>query len=135
MNLEQLVHERWAASAELATLLPAERVFTGSVPTGDLPYATLLRRLSRPKLATNRGPALEEVALRVRVWHESHAAAAAVARAVDALLDGGRFALPGDERVVHFRRRRESACRFADGAWRLTLDFRAQVPYSADSES
>ena len=38
MNLEQVVHERWAASPELAALLPATRVFTGQVSTGTLPY-------------------------------------------------------------------------------------------------
>lgn len=135
MNLEQVVHERWAASPELAALLPAERFFCGRVSTGTLPYATLLRRAARRRWPSNSGEEIEEVALRIRVWHTNFEAARLVGRAIGEVFDRSRFPLAGGDCVMHMRRRRESAYQFDDGAWRLTLDFRVYVRVAAEEQA
>ena len=127
MNLEQAIHQRWAASDTLASLLPAERLKTGRSFGDSLPYATITRQGNRTAFRTNAGDALDEVRLQIRVWHDDYDAGRAIAEQVKAAFDRSDFALSGGGRVVQMRRTGDSASQHDDGTWRFTVDFLVQV--------
>jgi hypothetical protein len=127
VNLEQVVHQRWAASDALNSLLAAEHVKTGRSFGAALPYATIARRGSRTALRTSAGDALDEVTLRVNVWHDQYDAGRAIVHQVKAAFDRTDFALAGGDRVVQMRRTDDSASQHSDGTWQFTVDFLVQV--------
>mgnify|MGYP005839736353 CR=1 FL=1 len=127
MSLEQAVHERWAASQALAALLPADRVSTGRSSCPTVPYATILPERRQTALRTNAGDTVDEVTLRVNVWHEAYGAGRAIVEQVRAAFDRAAFELPGGGRVLHMRRTSESAAQHGDGLWQLSIQFLARV--------
>jgi hypothetical protein len=131
MNLEQVIHQRWAESDSLASLLLADRVKTGRSFGHSLPYATLTRTRAQTAFRTNAGDALDEVRLRIDVWHDDYDAGRAIVEQVKATFDRGDFALDGGDRVVQMRRTDDSASQHADGAWQFTVEFLAQVYLSS----
>ncbi len=131
MNLEQAIHERWAASDTLNALLPAENLKTGRSFGDAVPYATIARMENRTILRTSAGDALDEVRLRVNEWHDEYDAGRAVAEEVKAAFDRGSFALSGDDRVVQMLRTNDFASQHDDGAWQFTTEFLVQVYLSS----
>jgi len=127
VNLEQVIHQRWAASDALASLLPAERVKTGRSHGDAMPYATVTRLGNRTVFRTNAGDALDEVALRINVWHDDYDAGRAVVAELKAALDRSDFPLAGGRRVVQMRRTGDSASQHDDGAWQFTVEFLVEV--------
>lgn len=126
MNIEQAIHARWAATAALAALLPAENVTTGRSLRGVMPYATIERTESRPALPTNRGEAVEDVRLRITVWHDDYDAAHAIADEIHAAMDRCVWTLPGGE-MARIRRVDSTASQHADGVWRWIVELRIKV--------
>ena len=131
MNLEQAIHQRWAATEELASLVPAENVSTGRRFHAALPYATIRRKAGRTVLRTNAQAALDEVVLEISVWHENHDAGRAAAEAVRAAFDRSSFTLAGGNRVMQMRRTADSTAQTQDGTWRMTIEFLVQVHLSS----
>jgi hypothetical protein len=127
MNLEQAIHQRWAAAAALCQLLPADRLHTGLARGTGTPYATLLRKPSRTLFRTNAGDALEEVPLVIHVWHDRFDAGQAIARQVQAVFDRSDFSLSDGGRVVQMRRAGESVVEHDDGVWQWAIEFSVQV--------
>ena len=127
MNLEQVIHQRWAATETLNALLPAENVKTGRSLDGATPYATIARLKSRTRLRTNAGDALDELTLRVCVWHDEYDAGRAVADEVKATFDRSAFTLAGGDRVVQMLRSDDFASQHDDGLWQFTTEFLVQV--------
>jgi hypothetical protein len=127
VNLEQAIHQRWAASEPLASLLPAERVKTGRSFGHTVPYATIERRTSRTAFRTNAGDALDEVTLQITVWHDDHDAGWAVIDQIKATFDLRDFALSGGDRVARMRRTGDSATQHDDGTWQLSIDFTVRI--------
>lgn len=127
MNLESAIHQRWAASDALASLLPAESVKTGRSFGDPLPYATIARERSRTAFRTNAGDAMDEVTLRIDVWHDDYDAGRAIAEQVKAAFDRSDFALSGGDRVVQMRRSGDSASQHEDGVWQFSVEFLVQV--------
>ena len=127
MNLEEAIHQRWAASEALAALLPADGVKTGRSLDDAVPYATLTRRANRTAFRTNAGDALDEVSLRIDVWHDDYDAGRAIVHQVKAAFDRSDFELSGGDRVVQMCRTDDSASQHDDGVWQFTIDFLAQV--------
>ena len=127
MNLEQVIHQRWAASEGLSSLLPAESVKTGRSLADATPYATITRLGSRTAFRTNAGDALDEVTLRINVWHDDYDAGRAVLEQLKATFDCSDFALSGGDRVIQMRRTEDSASQHDDGTWQLTVEFLVQV--------
>lgn len=127
MSLEQTIHQRWAADAALGALLPAERVTTGRATCSKRPYATIVRTASRPALRTNAGDAVDEVTLRIDIWHDRHHAGQAILQQVKAAFDRSDFALPGGQRVIQMRRTSDVAVQHDDGLWQFTIEFLVQV--------
>jgi len=131
VNLEQVIHQRWAAAQALNALLPAENVKTGRSAGDPVPYATITRLENRTVFRTNAGDALDEVTLRVNVWHDDYDAGRAIAEQVKAALDRSDFALSGSDRVVQMRRTNDSASQHDDGAWQFTVEFLIEVYLSS----
>lgn len=131
MNLEQAIHQRWAATDALNSLLPAENVTTGRSLSRSTPYATLVRQRSRPALRTNTADAVDEVTLRFNVWHDDHDAGLAIAQQIKAAFDRGRFALAGGDRVIEMRRTGDWATQHDDGVWQVTIEFLVRVYLSS----
>jgi len=127
MNLEQSIHQRWATRGELDALLPASRLSTGGSSSGVLPCAVLSRTRTRRFLRANTGESLDEVALRIDVYHETYDAGRAVVDLVLAAFDGSRFDLAGGGRVLRMRRSNEVYTRLADGTWLFTLEYIVRV--------
>jgi hypothetical protein len=123
MSLEQAVHQRWAAADDLASLLPAENVTTGIASSQTLPRATIARKLGRSTLRTNAGATLEEVTLRIEVWHEDHDAGRKIAEEVDAAFDGAVFALSSPSRTAQMRRTDQQDSQHDDAIWRFAIEF------------
>jgi hypothetical protein len=123
MNLEQAIHQRWAAASALCQLLPAARLHTGLARGVATPYATLVRKPGRTLFRTNAGDALEEVLLAIHVWHDRFDAGQAVAQQVQAVFDRSDFSLSDGDRVVQMRRAGESAVDHEDGVWQWVIEF------------
>ena len=104
MKLEEGIHQRWAASNALVALLPASSVKTGRNVGDTLPYATVLRRGSRTAFRANSGEALDEVSLRIRIWHDDFDAWRAIAEAAKAAFDRSDFSLSDGDRLVQMLR-------------------------------
>lgn len=131
MNLEQVIHERWAAGDELNSLLPAERVKTGRSFGGPLPYATVVREQGRPVLRTHLGEAIDEVTLQISVWHDNYDAGWAIAEGVKGTFDRSAFTLAGGDRVLGMCRTQDMARQDKDGTWRFSIKFLVQVYLSS----
>jgi hypothetical protein len=127
VDLEQAIHERWAADSALAALLPADAVVTGTRGSRDVPYATVHRKANRTVLRTNAGAAVDEAILAIHVWHDDYDAGRAIVRQVQAAFELGDFALSGDDRVIQMRRVADSAEQHDDGLWQFSIDFLVQV--------
>jgi Protein of unknown function (DUF3168) len=127
MDLEQAIHQRWAASETLESLLPAERLKTGLSPGDPMPYATLTRQGNRTTLHSNAGDAVDETTLRIDVFSDNFDAGQAIAEQVKAAFDRSSFALSGDDRVVQMRRTNDWAAQAADRVWQFAIQFLAQV--------
>jgi hypothetical protein len=122
MNLEQMIHERWAADAALAALLPVERLTTGRAIGATLPYATLIPIRRRTRLRTNAASAIEEVTLRIDVWHDDYQAGRAIRDQVKASFDRRSFALADGSAVVHMRWPGDTVRQHEDGVWLFSID-------------
>jgi hypothetical protein len=127
MTLEQAIHTRWAADAKLNAALPAERVTTGRTSLSGVPYATILRQSCRTLLRTNAGDSLDEITLRIHVWHDDHDAGRAITDAATAAFDQATFPLDAGRRVVQMRRQSEATEEHPAGKWQFTLAFTVQV--------
>lgn len=127
MNLEQAIHQRWAAASELNALLAAANLRTGLARNATVPYATLTPRSSRTIVRTNAGDALEHVTLAIHVWHHQFDAAQAIADMVDAVFDRSEFDLAGADRVIQMRRTARAATQHPDGLWQCTIEFDVHV--------
>jgi len=127
MNLEQAIHQRWAAAGTLSALLPAEKLRTGLARGLGLPYAVLTRKAGRNVFRSSGGQALDEVILAVHVWHEEYDAGRAIVREIKAAFDNGDFSLPDGPRAVAMRWTGEAAPHYDGKAWRFELEFLVQV--------
>lgn len=127
MNLEQVIHQRWAASESLCSLLPAGSVKTGRSLAGSVPYVSVARLGNRTAFRANSGEALDEVTVRINVWHDDYDAGRAILEQVKAAFDRSDFALSGGDRVVQMRRTKDSASQHDDGTWQFSVEFLVQI--------
>jgi transposase len=127
MSFEQAIHEQWAQDAALTALLPAERVSTGQAVDPTRPYATLTCPRRRTATRTNAGDAIDEVTLRINVWHDSYDAGRVILDQLKASFDWRDFPLAEGRRVVQMRRDRESVAQQDDGVWHLWIEFSVLV--------
>jgi hypothetical protein len=127
MELEAAIHDRWALTPALESLLPAERVRTGLVHGEGRPYATIERKSSRTAFRTNAGDSLDEITLAIHVWHDSYDAGQAIVQAILAALDRSDFDFGAGDRVVQMRRTAESAKQHDNNVWQFSLEFSVSV--------
>jgi hypothetical protein len=127
VNLEQAIHEHWADCSELEALLSADRLTTGRTQSGELPHATLEPRAARSQLPTNQGPAANEIAFRIHVWHTEYDSARAIVEKIRETFDGALLALTGCDEAARVRHATDTIQQHADGLWQWSLDFTARV--------
>ncbi len=132
MSLEEAIHQRWAADAKLQEWLPAERLFTGRVSHGRIPYGTLWRLGSRPLWRTAAGDLLEEVQLALRVWHEQYDRLRATVEQLRRLLDRASFELEEGGRVTVLLLDGQRWRQEPEGHWLADLSLTAQVYWPAE---
>jgi len=140
MNLAQVIHQRWAASAELSALLPPERVFTGLSIDPQVPYAVVGKCSAPPgeskargALRYNDGSAVEGVRVGIEVFDDDYQRAAAVIDQVRAVFDQCSFDLAGSDKVILMRRIGEKEHQADDGRWQLAVEFCCTVYLAAAS--
>jgi hypothetical protein len=126
VNIEEAIHQQWAADEALNAALPVENVVTGLRSGRQVPYATVHRKQNRNVLRSNAGD-LDETTVLIHLWHDDYDAGRAIAQKVQAALDRRAFALAGEQRVVRFLRAADSADQHDDGLWQFSIEFRAQV--------
>ncbi len=134
MTLEQAFHQRWAASAELNGLLPADRFFTGRSFGTPLPHAILARRSTRA-IGRSNGGAIEETTLPIHLWHRDYDAGRTIACQIEAVFDRCRLEATDEELVTSVRRGRRTDRQHEDGLWQFTLRFIVQVFRSREPQS
>ena len=88
---------------------------------------TLTRLHNRTAFRTNAGDALDEVTLRINVWHDDYNAGRAIVEQIKATFDRSDFALSGGDHVVQMRRTNDSASQHDDGTWQFTVEFLVQI--------
>ena len=131
MNLAQVIHQRWAAAAGLNDLLPTDRVFTGMSFDPSLPFATIGKESDRPTSYQSDGSAVDTVSLRIRVFHEHHADAAAIVHQIKTAFDRTAFDLAGSDKVLIMQRVNDFEQQRDDGAWQMVVDFNCTVYLAA----
>ena len=127
MNLAQVIHQRWAAAAALAELLPAASVYTGTSVDPTTPYAVIGKQSDRPEANFNDGSAVNTVVVRIEVFHDNRDAGAAIVHQVKAAFDRTDFALAGGDKVINMQRSNDSERQEKDGVWKFTADFNCTV--------
>ena len=131
MNLEQAIHQRWAADPALTALLSADAVVTGTRGSRNVPYATVHRKSNRTVLRTNAGDAVDEATVVFHVWHDDYDAGRAILEQVKTAFDRSDFPLAAGDRVIQMRRTADRAQQDDDGLWQLTVEFLVQVYLSS----
>ena len=127
MNLVEVIHQRWASATALNDLLPASRVFTGLSVEATAPYGVISSQRGRPAGRHNDGSALDSVAVRIEVFHDSHDDGQAVLEQIKAAFDRTDFALAGSDRVIDVQRAGDSRRQDGDGLWQFAIDFNCTV--------
>ena len=131
MNLDQVIHQRWAATPALDGLLPAERVYTGMSVDPTLPYAVLSKESERPGDYHNDGSATAAVGLRIQVFAGQYRSGADILHQLKAAFDHGDFPLSGADKVVDMQRLNDFGRQSDDGVWQFTCDFLCTVYLAA----
>ena len=127
MSLEQAIHQRWADNAGLCALLSVERFTTGRSPGGEKPYATIQSIRRQPKLPTNAGNTVKEVAIELCLWHDDFDLGEQIVEYIQTLYDRAVFNLPDGSGVARMREVAMSATHDKDGDWQWKMEFVAGV--------
>ena len=127
LSLVQAIHQRWAESPALCSLLPVARVSTGMSADPALPRAVVHKESDRPLLSCNDGSEVALVTVRIRVFHDDYAAAAATIGQLKAALERAEFALECGGKVLDVRRSNDSEQQLENGVWEMTIDFDCTV--------
>ena len=127
MSLEQAIHQRWADSAALSALLPAERLTTGRAAASEKPYATVQSIIRRESWPTNAGNSLEKASLDICVWHDDFDEGEQIVEYIEAVFDRAVFNLPDGSAVARMRETSMSASHKQDGTWRWKAKFTVKI--------
>lgn len=127
MNLAQVIHQRWAAAEALDQLLPASRVYTGMSVDPRPPYAVITRQSDRPSAYFHDGSTVDQVGVRVQVFHDNHDAGAAIVHQIKRAFHQSQFALSGSDKVINMQRANDSERPNDDGLWQFVIDFNCTV--------
>ena len=127
MNLAQVIHQRWADAEGLDDLLPASRVTTGMNLDPSLPYAVISKQSDQVVERFSDGSAVDNVGLRVQVFHDNHDAGSDIVHQIKAAFDRTSFDLAGSDKVINMQRSNDFEVHQDDGTWRFVVDFTCTV--------
>lgn len=146
MNLNEVIHTRWAADATLNGLLASTKFQTGIHFASDdedpprepeFPYATLTRPGDTPEGWANDGSGLLDALVRITVYHDApnYDEGLAIADAVKSCFNRTDFSLSGSDEVLNMQLAGYQEIQDTDeanyGAWFFVLDFNCQVYLAA----
>lgn len=126
MDIARAIHARWVADQRLNALLPADKLITGQAPDDDrrTPFATLAIAGGRLLTYANDGSSVDELTVRVRVYHPDYAAGSAIVDALRGAFDRVDFDLTGGR--VAAMQRSGMAQEIQDptsGRWQWLIEF------------
>ena len=127
MNLAQVIHQRWAAAEPLDNLLPASRVYSGMSVDPSRPYAVIAKQSGRPVACLSDGSAVDQVGIRIQVFHDNHDAGAAIVHQVKAAFHQTDFALSGSDKVINMQRSNDFEQQDDGGGWQFVVEFNCTV--------
>lgn len=127
MKLSQVIHQRWAAATALDNLLPATRVCTGLNADPTTPYAVISKEGQSPESLHHDGSGVDEVKLRIQVYHDNYDRAVAILEQIKVAFDRTSFDLSGSDRVLAMQRTGDFENQNDDGLWHMVIDFRLTV--------
>ncbi len=133
--IEQALHQHWAQSPVLCALLPVSRLCTGIAHAAGVPYATVTREKSRVRYRTSAGSTIDEVIVRIDIWHSEHAPAMAILQAVRAALDRAPLELPGPSAVLATCLNEDQVRQHDDGFWQVSVWISVYVFRVLESEA
>jgi hypothetical protein len=135
MNLAQVLHARWAATAALNELLPVGKVMTGAYFAANpgTRYGTITLPGSRTTGFFNDQSSLEVMTVRVRIHHDDYDQGQAIVAALLAAFDRSEFSLADGSRVVCMQRSGlpQEMQDPRTGQWDWVTDFQCRVHCAA----
>lgn len=131
MNLLQVIHERWAATAALEDVLSATSVFTGMAFDPTLPFAVIEKNTDNADMYANDGMSVDSIGVRMQIFHENHDDGAEILHQVKTAFNRTEFDLSGNDRVVNMHRTNDFEIQEEDGAWRFVIDFNCRTYLAA----
>ncbi len=126
MTIEQVLHQRWADTAELSSLVSPDDVLTGRSHSERPWWVTIHRRGDRPLLRTNSAELLRELLVVFTVEHADYESALAVAEAITAAFDRSAFTVDENSRVLSMQLS-EQVVDQGDDHWEISQTFRLVV--------
>lgn len=123
--IERAIHEILANTGNpdvsaLLALLPADRIVTGINHNRDLPYASISVESDLPEYRAN-SRAMRAPRIRFQVWHDNHAAGAAIRDAIEKLFENKTFETT-TESIKLTRHDNSLSIQEPDGTWQFTID-------------
>lgn len=125
MRLEQALHERWAADARLAELIPPANVWTGWQTPTPLPSASLLCVGEDHLWLTPKREWAERVRITVTIWSESFDRLRKAIDRVKVVFNRASFDLGDGARVIRMTVHRTTLHREEHEVWRGEVSFNA----------
>jgi len=131
MSLEHAIHRRWSGFAPLTKLVPADRFYTGWLPTGEdfdqtaEPYASL-EQIEQRTTRVSSGARLATHVMRFHVWGTDLAVLKRVAERIDVRFDRQAFGAAG-LLVQDMKRIDLHETAGGDGLWHVTADYRIRT--------
>lgn len=128
MSVEQGIHERWGNYSALYNALALDRVYTGSVHDGEMPYVSMERTGDSSNTRTSEGTLYESVMLRFDVVSGSLDEAKGIANAVLHGFHGerGKFDYTLGK-VLDMKKTNRSEAQDENNAWHIMLDYKVEA--------
>jgi len=127
--IERAIHEILADTGiadavALSVLLTPERIVTGINHDRDLPYGSISVEGDLAEYRTN-SRAMRSHRVRFQIWHDNHAAGAAIRDAVEKLFENKTFETT-TESIKLTRHENSFAIQEPDGTWQFTIDLQTK---------
>lgn len=128
MSVEAAIHEIISDNTNpdavsLLALLPANRIVTGRIQSGDpLPWCTINLESDQTEYRSSTGTVRQPL-VRFQIWHHDHAAAVSIREAVRTLFENKEFAL-AHGKILSTRIENDYSIQEDDGVWQFVVDLR-----------
>lgn len=125
MSVEQAIHERWAGYSPLTRLVPEDRVSTGPVKSGSMPYVTMERTGDSNNTRTSESN-FESVMLRIDIIDDDLENAKRIAREVQHAFERADFSYSLGK-VLDMKKTNRTEAQDEKNAWHIMLDWKIEA--------